>query len=429
MDQLSLPQRLYKRVAQVRAERLRAECVCSSNVLLFITDQQRWDTRRTLCRTPNLDRLARDGVAFDRCLTPNPLLLSRTCGASLPACYRYATGVGNNRQWPLERPTLPEVFRDAGYHVAYSGKWHLAATAAQRRSTTGWASGERWSSKKRLAERNYRDTYPYRIASCRSPVLSAREWGCWTTPFAAGGHMNDDFIVPAYVVDVVGQGAGGSPRGQAVFVAAAVVPRDHSGGARSRSQSGASTAILSSACRSVSRTSSNRLRAPPPPGRGSSRSRCQATALRNLRSRQRSRSRSSSRCSASPASRRLRNSLSTVWSNPAEVSLSERAYFQSMRARTASAAWSERSRRTGRGDQGEPLPRRGRLPARGEAVREVCIGEEGPSASRMRTYGLPVGKAARATWAVPAAQTGPAADGATREHLLVGLPAALRQHP
>ncbi len=50
-------------------------------------------------------------------------------------------------------------------------------------------------------------------------------------------------------------------------------------------------------------------------------------------------SRSSGTCSASPANKRLRNLLSTVWSNPGCVRSSDRAYFQSMRARTVSAAW------------------------------------------------------------------------------------------
>src|SRR5829696_3812685 len=47
---------------------------------------------------------------------------------------------------------------------------------------------------------------------------------------------------------------------------------------------------------------------------------------------------SSSRCSAPPATRRARNSPSTLKWNPGSVSSRPSAYFQSMRARTASAA-------------------------------------------------------------------------------------------
>ena len=98
------------------------------NVLLFITDQQRWDTLgytgRTPCRTPNLDGLAREGAALDRCITPGPIC-SPARAALFTGRYPHATGVGHNREIPLERPALPEVFHDAGYHVAYAGKWHL----------------------------------------------------------------------------------------------------------------------------------------------------------------------------------------------------------------------------------------------------------------------------------------------------------------
>jgi len=80
------------------------------NVLLFITDQQRWDTlgftRRTPCRTPHLDRLARTGISFDRCLTPDPIgSPART--ALFTGRYPHATGVMHNYLLPLERPALP----------------------------------------------------------------------------------------------------------------------------------------------------------------------------------------------------------------------------------------------------------------------------------------------------------------------------------
>jgi arylsulfatase A-like enzyme len=133
------------------------------NVLLFITDQQRWDTLgytgRTPCRTPHLDRLARGGVAFDRCLTPDPICCPARA-ALFTGRYPHATGVGNNRELPLQRPALPEVFRDAGYHVAYAGKWHLG----RGRAAAGFDrfAGERGREYKQwLAEHNYRDTYPY----------------------------------------------------------------------------------------------------------------------------------------------------------------------------------------------------------------------------------------------------------------------------
>lgn len=47
------------------------------NILLILTDQQRVDTLgyrgETPCRTPNIDRIAREGIAFDRAICASPL--------------------------------------------------------------------------------------------------------------------------------------------------------------------------------------------------------------------------------------------------------------------------------------------------------------------------------------------------------------------
>jgi arylsulfatase A-like enzyme len=137
--------------------------MATPNVLLFITDQQRWDTLsltgRTPCRTPNLDRLARAGVSFDRCITPDPICCPAR-SSLFTGRYPHATGVGNNQELPLERPAVPEVFRNAGYHVAYSGKWHCG----RGRAFAGFDefSGERGREYKQwLADHGYADTYPY----------------------------------------------------------------------------------------------------------------------------------------------------------------------------------------------------------------------------------------------------------------------------
>ena len=65
------------------------------NLIFFFTDQQRWDTLgcygQPLAVTPNLDRLAADGVRFEYAFTPQPV-----CGPAR-ACLqtgRYATETG-----------------------------------------------------------------------------------------------------------------------------------------------------------------------------------------------------------------------------------------------------------------------------------------------------------------------------------------------
>jgi arylsulfatase A-like enzyme len=101
------------------------------NVLFVFSDQQRWDTcgcyGQPLDITPNLDRMAREGVRFENAFTPQPV-----CGPAR-ACLqtgKYATETGcvtNDIALPLDEKTIAHHFSDAGYEVGYIGKWHLAS--------------------------------------------------------------------------------------------------------------------------------------------------------------------------------------------------------------------------------------------------------------------------------------------------------------
>ncbi len=98
------------------------------NILLILTDQQRVDTLgfmgRTPCRTPNMDRLAREGISFDRALTPSPL-----CGPARAALftglYPHQTGMMDNGSRLDVEPVVSNALRERGYHLDYVGKWHL----------------------------------------------------------------------------------------------------------------------------------------------------------------------------------------------------------------------------------------------------------------------------------------------------------------
>ena len=101
------------------------------NILFYFTDQQRADTcgcyGQRLEITPNLDRLAGEGVQFDWAFTPQPV-----CGParSIFQSGRYATDTGcfrNNIMLPLGIRTLASTIEEAGYETAYVGKWHLAS--------------------------------------------------------------------------------------------------------------------------------------------------------------------------------------------------------------------------------------------------------------------------------------------------------------
>lgn len=100
------------------------------NVVVFFTDQQRWDTTGVhgcpLDLTPNFDRMAARGTHVYNAFTCQPV-----CGPAR-SCLQtglYATQTGcfhNGVPLPPGAKTLAHHFRDAGYRTGYIGKWHLA---------------------------------------------------------------------------------------------------------------------------------------------------------------------------------------------------------------------------------------------------------------------------------------------------------------
>lgn len=102
------------------------------NVVMILTDQQRWDTLgaydNPMGLTPTLDELARKGTTIEQAISPQPL-----CGPfrAVLQTGRYATETGVWKSAiPLDddEPTLAHQFKSAGYDVGYVGNWHLAST-------------------------------------------------------------------------------------------------------------------------------------------------------------------------------------------------------------------------------------------------------------------------------------------------------------
>ncbi len=80
-----------------------------------------------LLETPHMDRLARDGMRFDRCLVPNSI-----CGPSraviLTGKYSHLNGFIDNRsRFDGSQQTFPKLLQKAGYQTAVIGKWHLVS--------------------------------------------------------------------------------------------------------------------------------------------------------------------------------------------------------------------------------------------------------------------------------------------------------------
>jgi len=113
------------------------------NILFVFADQMRFCAMGCMgnptVRTPNLDRLASQGVLFTHAFSCTPLCTPYRAQL-LTGRYGHATGMTTNDiKLPHEEITLAEALREKGYATGYIGKWHLNAG---RRQPAGTAEGQ-----------------------------------------------------------------------------------------------------------------------------------------------------------------------------------------------------------------------------------------------------------------------------------------------
>jgi N-sulfoglucosamine sulfohydrolase len=106
------------------------------NVVLIIADDMAWDDcgayGNPKIRTPHIDRLAREGMRFDRAfVTASSCSPSRS--SILTGRYPHNTGA-EELHWPLppEQVTFAEKLKASGYWTAAAGKWHLGTAVKGR---------------------------------------------------------------------------------------------------------------------------------------------------------------------------------------------------------------------------------------------------------------------------------------------------------
>jgi len=110
------------------------------NILWICTDQQRWDTIGALgnnyVHTPNIDRIVKEGVAFDHAFCTSPVCTPSRAGF-LTGMYPCAVKACRNGadSWAEQAPLVTKLFKDMGYACGLAGKLHLASAMKNDRET------------------------------------------------------------------------------------------------------------------------------------------------------------------------------------------------------------------------------------------------------------------------------------------------------
>jgi arylsulfatase A-like enzyme len=118
------------------------------NIIFILVDDMRWDelalTGHPFAKTPNLDRLGREGVTFHNAFVCTPLC-SPSRASFLTGQYPHTHWIINNDRNGLsvishKLVTFPQVLRKAGYETAFIGKWHMGDDDTRRPGFDHWIS-------------------------------------------------------------------------------------------------------------------------------------------------------------------------------------------------------------------------------------------------------------------------------------------------
>jgi arylsulfatase A-like enzyme len=133
--------------AKSEAAPVKAAAAVKPNIILYMSDQFRWDFLGAnglngSTHTPNLDALAANGKNFNFAVTNQPVCAP---ARSVMLTSRYATETGVWHNGPALSETLPTLATElhkAGYSTNLIGKWHLAPQTEAAGGGTGWVKPE-----------------------------------------------------------------------------------------------------------------------------------------------------------------------------------------------------------------------------------------------------------------------------------------------
>jgi arylsulfatase A-like enzyme len=116
------------------------------NFLFILTDDLRYNALGCIghpfVKTPNIDRIAREGATFSNAFCTTPLC-SPSRASFLTGRYVRSHGVlgnGDSNAISHQLITWPRLLHDSGYETCYAGKWHMGEDDTPRPGFDRWVS-------------------------------------------------------------------------------------------------------------------------------------------------------------------------------------------------------------------------------------------------------------------------------------------------